>query len=1584
MPLSSQGILKVIRQSALIAVGIAFSGHMAWASPMNLIKNGSFEIKGDNAVPSSWAVTGAAAGIGQDTAEHTEGAVSLKIQSPSGNSAQLSQTVDVPPGSQLLFTADVRSDGQVVATVNGVRMSYHRQGQWQRLAGLIRPGDKKSLTITFDVASLTKQDATTRVDNASLVAFEAPKELVRKYDSSQTVLVQGGKPMAALIYPSAPAEYKVLARRVQKAIQDKAGVALPIVSDIEATESGPPILKQAIASQNLIILGRLGINRALWPAYNRFLAATDGYYPGGNGYEVRTAANVMRNGKNHLILGGSNEAGVKRAVDQFVRLIGTSPAKKGTLALPWLLKVELGGRCLETLKQEDAKWAANPLDPSLPKVEPSNGTLQRWYENAMGYYWTGWESYRRRTLELLEPVLKDTAYPHHYSGESFVRAFDMLDGSPLLADKRAAVDKLIFANFLDAQTDNGDLSWMTTFTPPYDSVAIVNRHQIAPWMMDLAMSDFLRDYYRLSGQAKDLVDFRQSEKDSFMRSVVESRWGGSLPDILAESEEETALAIFRYALERGNYALFTSGRARQSPQLHRIDARSGAWVRPGGAFDSKYMFGVLASYYRDGRYLNLLQNLPSGPSFKTRNLRGIHEYTPGAELKPAGLDSFTGVQVPPMMPHRMRNLGLLQGIQFKEITFDPAQVFEFGSFRSGFGADDDFVSLTGVIAGDIPGIFTSFVSRGVNWLNSGGGLLTPASNHYFDQNAVSVLRTDQWPTDLRPYAAAAHLDWSADLYRSGGLAFTLDPFNETQWQRSAVWVRPGLFVVRDKVTAKQDGQFHISVNWHPTGAHTWEDGVWTSIAREGQLRITPMGQGFEVQNAQDTTKNDLRHVNSATLKSNQSVAALTVLQAFKPGLEPLLSTTLVGENATLVYSETNPEENALVAWAPNGVRGVQSDAQVVVIRPGGVQVMGGTSLEISGKKLLKSAFPLSATVDWKLGKLIVDNPSANKENTVQLGSTDGNLGKPVPLSGGSQQIDLPKGAWPSKLLSQVLRREEEAPSGTASVDKTAAVNDVLQVQDKTAQWRQAWRYDGLRQPMPVRGVNFPKPNVADLGRVVNLAEIRFGPRTKSAEPRELPAEIWTSLGDAAGMMPETDSPAWVKIPKAAEWQPGIYSGNYGEARPMANDSQILPLQDLKARYVRAAGIAELQFLDRDDIGSERPLTVRTMKQDGQQRLFIAPDFWPLYYGHPWPHDAVAMLDASGKQIYKYESPTNLQVADPLPLKPGGDLSVTLATIDAKIRVLDADGSVGKDIDLYALHQGFNEKFGRPNTRMPVGGHTLPFALGTWKQGAANPELIVSRYGYFSFVDLDSKTLKGVLVGNPYTQPALLPQGIDFSGDGTEAQISMGRGTLSYLSGPVDERIEQPGGFLFFPQIYHEQRLLEPGWVEDINGARPLLFQPVLAGQSAPGRPRYLAVSRTNYLGFYDAVNKSWSFTWLPSANIQAATIMSDMPKSLRVLAATVDGLLWDLQFDDLTQKPSKFTVRRLPDTIRKMTTDADITGKVLLIAERGLYVYDGSQAVEKLSSGAFTDARWLPKGGAGQAIIAVKEDGSIERLNFQK
>ncbi|MGC9320124.1 MAG: hypothetical protein ACP5KN_18980, partial [Armatimonadota bacterium] len=910
--------------AGLAAAAVAISACAAFGQQddpaANLIVNGSFEEAGEGELAQDWRLEGDARTTVTDApVHHGERSQSLVLEA--GQHATLQQTVEVKAHTTHLFSAWVHASGRVVARAGGLAMGYHRQGQWQKLVGLVRSDDTGTIDISFACRPLDAAPARVCIDDVALHECAAPEAPRRQALYAQTRLVADGAAEATIIYPSGGEHYRALAERLAAAVEGAAGVALPMVADTDATREGPPVLREELRQRNLVLLGRLGINRAIWPAYNRFLCAVDGYYPGGDGYVVRTATNVFRNGRNHIILGGSTDAGAQRAVDRFLELLPQAD-DDGSLTLPWLLDVELQGQCQAAFEERDALWRESPDDPALPPFEPGYETVRRWYENAMGWYWSGWDSYRRRAMEHLDLVLDDRAYTHHYLVEFLVRTWRMIGDSPVISsEQRHGLDSLILQNFWDFLLGS-DLRWMRVFSPPYDDVTITSRHQIAPLMADIAMAQFLDSRLPLEGEIADLVRFRLSEKRAFMDHMVQHRWGPSAPGANngIGCHEEIVASMFRYALEYERYGFFESGNARRALHLDMLDHRGGRLVRPIDRQDTRLLLGMLASYYRDGRYLRLMRTLPHEvrPTgyFQGRYVNEVHRYVPGAELTEEAPEEFAGLRLPETMPHVLRHLDRLAVGRYHRAEVDPQSILDFVAFRGGFDLTDDYLAISGLAMHCAPGAILTLSSQGAYWLRQ-------ASDSYFGQNALHVLRLDSIVDDPAPYPAAATLDWTHELDDGAAVSLTLEPFAGTRWQRSVVWIDPGLFIVRDSVSPLESGEYMIVVNWHPNGTVTPEGGGFRVVNGPRRMRVSPLGDGLQARSSTDPEQ-DMSHIRvsrSGPLAAGEAVTVTTVLQVTAGPDETQYAAAMPDTQRLTLAPEEGDAESMVISWAPDAAEG---------------------------------------------------------------------------------------------------------------------------------------------------------------------------------------------------------------------------------------------------------------------------------------------------------------------------------------------------------------------------------------------------------------------------------------------------------------------------------------------------------------------------------------------------------------------------------------------------------------------------------------------------------------------------------------
>ena len=132
----------------------------------------------------------------------------------------------------------------------------------------------------------------------------------------RTELVVGGEARCAIVAPDRAdlsAQTEALADRLQEATGARPEI---LAADRVVSEDWRPD-HDLIAGRTLVALGNANSSRLLAMLHGRHHICSDSIFPGEGGYVIRTVHDPFATGVNVLVLAGSDDAGVTRAVEVF-------------------------------------------------------------------------------------------------------------------------------------------------------------------------------------------------------------------------------------------------------------------------------------------------------------------------------------------------------------------------------------------------------------------------------------------------------------------------------------------------------------------------------------------------------------------------------------------------------------------------------------------------------------------------------------------------------------------------------------------------------------------------------------------------------------------------------------------------------------------------------------------------------------------------------------------------------------------------------------------------------------------------------------------------------------------------------------------------------------------------------------------------------------------------------------------------------------------------------------------------------------------------------------------------------------------
>lgn len=653
--------------------------------------------------------------------------------------------------------------------------------------------------------------------------LKEPKKLMR------TIPIVENNNSATILYPDSKAG-KSAASQIAKAVQQKTGTKLKM---------RPGTVADREFKENVILLGNVFNNPAMFLLYTREFTPVDAICPGDGGYLLQTVADPFGNGHGAIVIGASDDAGLKLAADAFVQKVNKSTFAAKVLSFP---------------KFFDAKYGAE-LKRRYPWVndKPSANTVQEGLKRGQDILDTG-----KHTS--IAGLLRDTALRYQLTGNSdeaqlFVALWEMYAKSAVNDPSKMGGGMWGFdSDFPSYQVVSG---WDNIEEDPVitDAQRLSVTREMARWLREAVVPKasmrpgrvaFNHQTFPALGVLRAGLYFSESYPD-----VMEGgKWLAQADRVFNNQEKFykphedcntyqwlTDGHMMLYALARPDFTVFENGNAERMSNY---------------AIGTMNNLGYQVPYGDTGNWVasTAEQRVLNAVAFATGNKAALWATSLKQELRKtfsfysfqqsanlSAPEGFGGVKLWPLEP------AYANSFRVDPMPADN-QLFDKISFRKSFDEKGSYLLLDGL-------------NNGGHGHRDGNSLeqLTQfdriwlADNDYFKSqvkyhNSMQILR-DGKASALPAYVAVlGHGDSAKYGYSHTQLA----NYSGADWDRYVIWLKDeDAYLVLDKVTAQEAGEFQLRLLWHGVGAAKLTDegmfltqkgpSMWFQVANGPNLRL---------------------------------------------------------------------------------------------------------------------------------------------------------------------------------------------------------------------------------------------------------------------------------------------------------------------------------------------------------------------------------------------------------------------------------------------------------------------------------------------------------------------------------------------------------------------------------------------------------------------------------------------------------------------------------------------------------------------------------------------------------------------------
>ena len=660
------------------------------------------------------------------------------------------------------------------------------------------------------------------------MARERIEKLAPMY--SETVLARGARAQAAIVAPAEDMALIGQARILQTRLREITGARLPIIAPSDALAAWPP-------RRHLIALGVMGTNRLIEKLYFEYFTVMDHAFPGAGGFAIQTVHNPCGNGKNVVVLGGTETDALEAGIERLCAAVRTDG---GSAEIGHLVAVSARGQeAPEVLPTyiEDARDLAARLGKDFNNARM---LLNHSTQAGLHYLMSG-DAAHLEAFKVYVRAHRGLGVPGvgtHMEMWRTLAIWDAVEESPAFTD----TERLEIVNhFLDLLYSHEGVNY-GFFRQGLTQKGVRHNHQTLPALCALFGGRYFGRHYGRKDAAqwlKDAATLFATQALSYKPMCDSGGYQWFTLDTMAT-----------YALVSGDMTFFENGSCRRACDLALMCmANRGAVPNFGDGGTGDVMpipiLSAAAYVYRDGRYQHAIDGRPRplGRGFVTD---GIED---------RGWPEYDGVHAFPMDPqfYRLaRDSG--KGASEANRTMAPgvplAKAFDKVAFRDGMHPDGAFLLLDGITMGshahDDGNSILEFSAFQKQFLVE--KTYTEGTNLQ-DHNAVSVVHNGE---TSRPPGACS-LEALANLPTVGFSATQMSGLSGADWRRHIVWQRGGVFVVMDALMARSSGRYRYRCFFRSLGAPTL-DGDRFCVVQDDRAhretgKIGPDATRFHIRSA---------------------------------------------------------------------------------------------------------------------------------------------------------------------------------------------------------------------------------------------------------------------------------------------------------------------------------------------------------------------------------------------------------------------------------------------------------------------------------------------------------------------------------------------------------------------------------------------------------------------------------------------------------------------------------------------------------------------------------------------------------------